>query len=469
MVSANMRRICAFLIAALILAIQAQGVFSPPASGQQHATKSSAVLLEITGAIGPATTLYLRDGFEEADRRNARLIILQMDTPGGLDAAMRDIISQILRSPIPVLTYVSPSGARAASAGTYILYSSHLAAMAPGTHLGAATPVQLGGGSRPARDRKDEAPTTPDAARAKAINDAVAYIRGLAGLHNRNADWAERAVRDAATLPARDALERGVVEIIASDLESALDQADGRTVHFPDGRAFVLSTKDLDVVSIEPDWRARMLSVITNPNVAYILLLVGIYGILFEFLSPGTIFSGVIGAIALLVALFALNLLPVNYAGIGLLVLGIGLLIAEVFSPSFGILGIGGAVALAVGSIFLFDAEIPGFTLSLSVVLIATAASALFVLIGMAAAVRWHRRQVITGDRVILDSPGRVLEWSGDRGAVLVHGERWQAHGPTQLAPGQRVRVTARSGLDLDVVPEHEGAAVSRTGVHDAD
>lgn len=426
-----------------------------------------AIVLDVGGAIGPATTLYLRKALEQARDQSARLIILRMDTPGGLDAAMREIIGEMLRSPIPFLTYVSPSGARAASAGTYILYASHLAAMAPGTHLGAATPVQLGGGSRPARD-KDETPSSPDAARAKAVNDAVAYIRGLAELHNRNADWAERAVREAATLTAREALEQGVIEIVAPDLASVLERAHGRTVRFPDGRTLELSTRGMQVVPIAPDWRVRLLSIITNPNVAYILLLVGIYGILFEFLSPGTIFSGVIGAISLLVALFALNLLPVNYAGIGLLALGVALLVAEIFSPSFGVLGIGGALALAIGSIFLFDGQVPGFTLSLPIVLIATAASAAFVLIGLAAAVRSHRQPVVTGDLAIIGSAGRVLDWSNGSGHVAVHGELWRAHGPPQLAQSQCVRVTARRGLDLVVVPESEPEPISETGEPDA-
>jgi membrane-bound serine protease (ClpP class) len=302
-----------------------------------------------------------------------------------------------------------------------------------------------------------------------AVNDAVAYIRGVADLHGRNALWAVRAVREAATLPAREALEHNVIEIVAPDLDGVLSAAHGRTVRFPDGSTRQLATRNLVVERIDPDWRVQLLAVITNPNVAYILLLVGIYGILFEFMSPGTVFSGVIGAICLLIALFALNLLPINYAGIGLMLLGIALMVAEVFSPSFGILGIGGVTALALGSLFLFDTDIPGFTLSLPVVVTATLASAAFVLIGGGAAIRSHRRRVVTGDVALLGSPASVLEWSAGEGQVLVHGERWHANGPAHLSVGQRVRITGRKGLSLLVAAETATESAPRSGELDAD
>jgi membrane-bound serine protease (ClpP class) len=431
-------------------------------SAQATGTAREAVVLDIDGAIGPATTLYLRQGFAAAIRRNAAVIVLEMNTPGGLDSAMRDIIGDMLASPIPVIAYVHPSGARAASAGTYILYASQLAAMTPGTHLGAATPVQLGGGRQPlggggsdrGKDSGKDSEAPVDAMTAKTVNDAVAYIRGLAELQGRNEEWAERAVRQAATLTAAAALKLGVIEIIAPDIRSLLNQADGRIVKLQ-GRAVRLETAGLRINRIEPNWRAQLLAVITNPNVAYILLLIGFYGILFEFFNPGTIASGVIGAIALLTALFALNLMPINFAGLALIGLGVALMVAEAFTPSFGILGIGGAAALALGSLFLFE-NVPGFTVSIPVILTATVASALIVIIGLAAALRAHRRKIVTGEPALLGSHGQVLEWSGGHGQVLVHGERWQAHAATALAAGQRVRVKGRDGLDLLVEPDAE-------------
>ncbi|HEX2135463.1 MAG TPA: nodulation protein NfeD [Microvirga sp.] len=449
------------LSAALIFAAAAALTVTPVRLSAAQDTASSsrqAILLDVRSTIGPATTEYLRQGFSAAAERNAALVILRMDTPGGLDSAMRDIIRDILASPIPVVTYVSPSGARAASAGTYILYASHLAAMAPGTNLGAATPVQLGGGrpfgggSDPEEGKTDGKKAPADPRMAKALNDAVAYIRGLAEIHGRNADWAERAVREAASLSASTALEQRVIEVIASDLEDLTAKAHGRVVRL--GQQQVrLDTAGLSVTAVEPDWRARLLATITDPNIAYILLLVGIYGIIFEFMSPGTIFSGVIGAVCLLVGLFALNLLPINYAGISLIVLGIALMTAEAFAPSFGVLGIGGAVAFAVGSLFMFDGDVPGFTLSLPVVLTATAASAALLVLVFAAALRSHRRAVVTGNAALLGATGEVLRWSGDRGEVRVHGERWQARAAASLLPGQRVRVVARERLKLVVEP----------------
>ncbi|MDQ4060189.1 MAG: nodulation protein NfeD [Pseudomonadota bacterium] len=437
--------------AALTAAFAGSSVAREKASSPRHA-----ILLDVRGAIGPATTEYLRQGFGAAAERNAALVILRMDTPGGLDSAMRDIVRDILASPIPVVTYVSPSGARAASAGTYILYASHLAAMAPGTNLGAATPVQLGGGQPfggGSEDGKTDGKKAPaDARTAKAVNDAVAYIRGLAEIHGRNAEWAERAVREAASLSASTALEQHVIEVIASDLQDLLAKANGRIVRL--GQQQVrLDTAGLSVTAVEPDWRARLLATITDPNIAYLLLLVGIYGILFEVMSPGTIFSGVIGAVCLLVGLFALNLLPINYAGIGLLALGIALMAAEALVPSFGVLGIGGAVAFAIGSLLMFDGNVPGFTLSLPVVLTATAASAALLLLAFAAALRSHRRAVATGDAGLLGRSGEVLRWSGEQGEIRVHGERWHARAAVPLLPGQQVRVVAREGLTLVVEP----------------
>ena len=421
-----------------------------------------AVLLDVNGAIGPATTAYLRRAFRAASDREAALVILRMDTPGGLDAATREIVRDILASPLPIIAYVGPGGARAASAGTYILYASHLAGMAPGTNLGAATPVQLGAGRQPLGGRPRDgggdddgdgmdAPT--DAHAAKAVNDAVAYIRGLAELRGRNADWAERAVRRAASLPAKEALEQRVIDIVAADPQDLLRQADGRVVRLGH-EGLRLETAGLGILPIEADWRERFLATITDPNIAYILMLIGIYGVLFELAAaPGTVLPGVAGAICLLVGLYALHLLPISYAGAGLVALGVALMVGEAFAPSV-VLGTGGITAFVIGSLLMFDTGTPGFSLSWPVVAVATAATAVLLLVVLAAAVRAHRLRVVTGEGALLGSPGEVLTWDGQEGHVRVHGERWRARAAGPLAPGQRVRVVARDRLVLAVEPE---------------
>ncbi|MBC6981929.1 nodulation protein NfeD [Caulobacter sp. 17J80-11] len=390
-----------------------------------------------------------------AAARNAALVIIRLDTPGGLESSTRDIVHDILASPVPVATYVAPSGARAASAGTYILYASHLAAMAPGTHLGAATPVQIGGGGSPLGGGAGEGETKPPAADAetsKVVNDAAAYLTSLAALQGRNAKWAERAVREAATLTADEALKQDVVEIVARDVPDLLAQADGRTVKL-NGQLFVLKTAGARVVAVEPDWRSRFLGVITNPNIAYLLLLVGVYGLIFEFLTPGTVGPGVVGAIALVVGLFALNLLPVSYAGLGLIVIGIGLLVAEAHAPS-GACAAGGTVALALGSLMLFRAAGPEYRLSPGVILVGVGVSLAFFLVVIGAAVRSRRLRVRTGGKALIGAPAEVLRWSGTQGTVRVEGEDWRAHAKSPLAPGQAARVTSRDGLTLTVEPE---------------
>jgi len=432
---------------------------APPASPQPAA--GPVIVLELDDAIGPATTEYVRNGLRAAQARGARLVVLRMDTPGGLDSATRDIIAAILASPTPVATYVSPAGARAASAGTYILYASHLAAMAPGTHLGAATPVQIGGGATPLPgaapepDEKDKAAARApaDAMTAKVVNDAAAYIASLAALHGRNAEWAERAVREAATLTAEQAQAQKVIELVAGDLPTLLAQADGRTVRLG-GKPHVLRTAGAGVEVMEPGWRIRLLGVITNPNIAYILLLVGVYGLLFEFMSPGVVAPGIIGAVALLTALFALDLLPVNYAGLALILLGVGLMTAEALNPSVGAFGVGGVIAFALGSLLLFNGPVPEFRLSLGVVAAAVGISLAYFVLALGTALRSRRRAVAIGPATLLGAPGRVVAWSGDRGLVSLQGEDWQARAAGPLAPGQNVRVAGRDGLALIVEPD---------------
>lgn len=424
------------------------------------------VLLTIDGPIGPASSDYVVRGLETARESAARAVVLQIDTPGGLDTSMRDIIQEILSSPVPVIAYVAPSGARAASAGTFILYAAHVAAMAPATNLGAATPVQIGGlpmpgGEQPPRgeeggegeggedgDARTAHPTMED----KAVRDAVAYIRGLAQLRGRNAEWAETAVTEAATLSAADALEAGVIDLIAEDLDGLLAAADGRTVSLA-GVDVVLDTAGAKIDSIEPDWRTEFLGVITNPTVAYILLLIGVYGLIFEFWNPGFTGPGVIGAICLVLALFALNQLPVNYAGLALIALGIGFMVAEAFAPSFGILGIGGVIAFVVGSVILIETDAPGFEVSPAVIGAVGGTSAALFLGVLIMLGRSRRRAVVSGREQMVGLEGEVVDWDGGQGRVRAHGEIWQASAAEPLAPGAQVRITGMDGLVLIVRP----------------
>ena len=367
-------------------------------------------------------------------------------------SSMRDIVRNILASPIPVVGYVAPGGARAASAGTYILYATHVAAMSPGTNLGAATPVQIGGGfpTSPSSDKQDqgkkEYPTLAD----KTVSDSIAYIRSLAQMRGRNAEWAEKAVREAASLSAEDALKEGVIDLLASDIVVLLTQLDGRTISMPSG-AVTLSTDGLTLERYEADWRTRFLAVITNPNFAYILMLIGFYGILFEFYSPGMIVPGVAGAISLLLAFYAFQILPINYAGLALILLGLALMTSEAFVPSFGALGLGGAAAFVLGSILLMDTDIPGFTVSpILIGSIATVSSGLFLFI-MMMMLRARRRVVVSGPEEMIDSRAEVIDWSGNRGHVRAHGEVWNARAETTLSPGDTVKIRAIDGLTLMV------------------
>jgi membrane-bound serine protease (ClpP class) len=451
-------------------------------AGLGNAAAATVAVLAIEGPIGPATADYVSRSFEKAVDEGAEVIVLRMNTPGGLADSMRVIIQEILAAPVPIVGYVAPSGAHAASAGTYILYACQIAAMAPGTNLGAATPVQIGGGGFPPGDSPAPAPdeegdagdegdegSEPGADRPqrdaptagmqdKMVNDAVAYIRSLAQLRGRNADWAEKAVREAASLSASEALEEGVIDLIARDLDDLLAKIDGRAVEVAGGER-TIETADAVVVTIEPDWRAELLGLITNPNVAYILMLIGIYGIILEFYNPGMVFPGVTGAISLLLALYAFQVLPVNYAGLALIGLGLALMIAEMLAPSFGALGVGGVVAFVVGSIMLMDTDAPGFGISWQVVggVSLTAASLLLLMMWMLA--RSQRRPVVTGEEQMIGSRARVVDWHGQEGRVHVHGEVWRARGPAGLAPGQEVKVKAIEGLTLEVTPDREVTA----------
>ena len=420
------------------------------------------VLLDVKDIIGPATSDYVKRSLDKAMLQQAPLVILRMDTPGGLDISMRDIIQAIIASPVPVVTYVGPSGARAASAGTYILYASHVAAMAPGTNLGAATPVQLGGGGDADNDKETgKTPTTDqsqehggDAMKKKMVNDAVAYIRSLAQLRGRNAEWAEQAVREAVSLPAEDALKKGVIEIVAADVSDLLVKLDGRKVSVL-GQEYVLATHGLSVQIMEPDWRTRLLAIITHPNIAYLLMMIGIYGLLYEFANPGMVLPGVAGAISLLLALFAFQVLPINYAGFALMLLGIAFIVGEIFMPSFGALGIGGVIAFVVGSIMLMDTDVPGFGISLSLIGAFALVSAAFIFLVVGMAVKAWRRPIVSGREQMIGSLAEVVEDFSGIGKVYVHGEIWEARSQILLQAGQKVRVTALKGLTLIVAPDN--------------
>lgn len=381
-------------------------------------------------------------------------MVLELDTPGGLDSATREMVQAILAAPIPVAIYVAPSGARAASAGTYLLYASHIAAMAPATSLGAATPIQIGGGadSEPERKNDDKSTAPASAAERKAVNDAVSFIRGLAELRDRNADWAEAAVREAVSLTATDALEQKVIDVIAADLPDLLRQLDGRRVTTRSG-VVELSTDGLIIEEFTANWRTKLLSVLTNPNVAYFLLLAGIYGLLLEGYNPGAIVPGVVGAVSLLLALYAFQILSVNYAGLALMALGVALIVGEAFAPSFGALGIGGIVAFVSGSILLFEESAPGFEIARGLIGGAAFAAGIVMLLSVGVFMKARRARVSTGVEQLLQEPAIALEDFDTTGFVDIHGERWRAISQTPVVKGQRLRVLSVNGLTLTVAP----------------
>ena len=393
--------------------------------------------MPVEGAIGPASADFVRRALTRAEKEKAQLVVLQMDTPGGLDTSMREMIKHILASPVPVATYVAPSGARAASAGTFILYASHHAAMAPGTNLGAASPVSIGGS--PQKDDKKDSGV--DTMTKKVTNDAVAYIRSLAQLRGRNADWGEKAVREAVSLPAEEAVKIKVIDYVATDVPDLLKK---------------LGKGDAQIVQVEVDWRTRILAVITNPSVAYILILLGIYALIFEFTNPGLVLPGVVGAICVLLAMYAFHLLPVNYAGLLLIVLGIAFMVAEAFLPAFGSLGIGGLIALVLGSIILIDADsVPaGFDIPYSLIGGVAAASAAFLFFTIGVAVRNRRRPVLTGREQMIGAAAEALEDFEREGWARVHGESWRVRANAPVRRGERLRVTAIDGLILTVEVE---------------
>jgi membrane-bound serine protease (ClpP class) len=449
---------------------------APPAADEGAGT---ATVLEINGPIGPATSRYVVHGIESAHQNGSRLVVLELDTPGGLDSAMRDIIRAILASPVPVVSYVSPSGARAASAGTYILYASHVAAMAPATNLGAATPVSIGGepepgsppvptpGTNPAHDGKDNAPapsppappggTAPpnppgSAMERKVVNDAVAYIRGLAEERGRNVEWAEQAVRGAASLSSTAALQQKVIDVIARDLPELLSRIDGREVRIGN-RTVKLATAGLTVVRMKPDWRTQLLAVITNPTVAYGLMLIGIWGLLLEGYNPGAVLPGVAGSVCLLIALFAFQILSVNYAGLALVAVGTAMIISEFFFPTYGSLGVGGLIAFVVGSLILFDTDVPGMNVGRPLIGAFATMGGLMIAGIVYLASRSMRRPVATGTQGMIGESAEVVADFSGQGRVRYGGELWNARSDAALHAGDLARIVRVEGLTLWVEP----------------
>jgi len=450
---------------------------APPAA---DAGAGTAAVLEINGPIGPATSRYVVHGIESAHANGSRLVVLELDTPGGLDSAMRDIIRAILASPVPVVSYVSPPGARAASAGTYILYASHVAAMAPATNLGAATPVSIGGepepgsppaptpGANPVQDRNDKAPAAGppapgggavppnlpgSAMERKVVNDAVAYIRGLAEERGRNVDWAEQAVRGAASLSATAALQQKVIDVIARDLPELLTRIDGRELRIGN-RTVKLATRALTVVRMKPDWRTQLLAVITNPTVAYGLMLIGIWGLLLEGYNPGAVLPGVAGSVCLLIALFAFQILSVNYAGLALVAVGTAMIISEFFFPTYGSLGVGGLIAFVVGSLILFDTDVPGMNVGRPLIGAFATMGGLMIAGIVYLATRSMRRPVATGTQAMIGESAEVVADFTGKGRVRYGGELWNARSDAALHAGDPARIVRVEGLTLWVEPQ---------------
>ncbi|HVW68376.1 MAG TPA: NfeD family protein [Steroidobacteraceae bacterium] len=496
----------AWMIVAAAVGAALAAVAHASTAGSVTALETPVTVLEINGAIGPATARYVVRGIESAQKDHSRLVILEVDTPGGLDTSMRDIIRAILASSVPVATYVAPSGARAASAGTYILYASHVAAMAPATNLGAATPVSIGGeppqapgdrgpestgpdekgsqeqgpeqegseqegsaqkgqkgqkGPQKKEPKKNEPekkaqeksePVPATAMERKVVNDAVAYIRGLAELRDRNAEWAEEAVRGAASLSASAALQQKVIDVIARDIPDLLAQIDGREVKLGD-HTVKLATRGLAVRRLKPDWRTQLLAVITNPTVAYGLMLIGIYGLLFEGYNPGAVFPGVVGTICLLLALFAFQILSVNYAGLALVALGVGMIIAEFFFPTFGSLGLGGLIAFVIGSLILFDTDVPGMNIALPLIAAVATVGGILIIGIVYFATHSMRRPVVTGVQGMIGDNAEVTEGFSGGGRVRYRGELWKVRSGAELRPGQMVRIVKVEGLTLWVEP----------------
>lgn len=470
---AMMKKAGLYLLAVIFMVLWARDAHGQESPASLNGlSERQAIVLDVQGPIGPATRDFISRSLETAAERDAALVVIRLDTPGGLDASTRDIIKSILSSTVPVATFVAPEGARAASAGTYILYASHVAAMSPATNVGAATPVAIIGKTpKPApmledegsEDEDPEIEEPGDAMSQKVVNDSVAYIRGLAEKRKRNADWAELAVREADSITSDKALELGVIDLIADNVGDLLEKIDGMVVEV-NGRDQVLETSGLAIEQLEPDWRSEFLGVITSPTIAYLLLLIGVYGLILEGYHPGAIVPGVVGAICLLMALYAFQMLPVNYAGLALILLGIILMIAEVMAPSFGALGIGGIIAMVIGSIILIDTDVPGFAVSRVLIGSIATIGSLGLMSIVWFAVKARQRPVVSGREQLIGASGTALEGFDYEGEVFVHSERWHAVTQSPLREDQAIVVTGLDGLTLKVRPAHAGTQEQEDG-----
>lgn len=459
-----------FLLTAGLLLLAAPALQAEEPKTETTATPY-AYVIEVKGVISPASYDLIKRHIANADRQKADIIVLQMHTPGGLYDSTRDIIQVILDSPVPVATYVSPGGSHAASAGTYILYASHIAAMAPGTNIGAATPVQMGQDGQEKKqdaadptmpsDKNDKKKLTPGGSTLehKMVNDAAAYMRSLAEMRGRNQEWAEKAVREAESLTATEALTQKVIDVIATNIPDLLDKIDGKQVKMADGSMHTLKTRGASLETITPDWRHKLLEIITHPNVAFLLMTLGFYGLVYEFANPGTLFPGIFGAIFLLLGLFAMNILPINYAGLALLFIGLALMAGEAITPSFGVLGIGGAISFVAGAVMLFETEMPGdgfvYGIDPAVIGVVTLTSLGVLSFLLNLVVKSQKTNVTTGIEELQNAIGEVINWSQGKGDVRVTGEIWQAVADTDfiLQKGDTVRVLAVNGLKLTVAP----------------
>lgn len=403
------------------------------------AQASQVMIVRVEDAISPVSARYMVQAIERAQREGAECLVIELDTPGGLDQSMRQVIKAIMASQVPVVVYVGPAGSRAASAGAFITLSAHLAAMAPGTSIGAAHPVAVGTGQM------------DSTMSGKMTNDAAAYIRSIAEKRNRNIAWADSAVRSSVSLSETEALKRRVIDLVAPDTESLLDSLDGRTVE-AGGRAIVLSTKGAERVRGQMNWRDKILSLISNPNIAYILFMAGLLGLYFEFSNPGAIFPGVVGAISLILAFFSFQALPVNYAGVLLIILAIVMFILDVKIASHGILSIGGIVAMFLGSVMLFQTPEPALRVSLQVIIPVVLATAAFFIIGVWLSIRTLRTRPSTGDKGMLGAEGEArTAVNREGGSVFVEGAHWSAWSDEEIPQGARIRVESVKGMRLKV------------------
>ncbi len=414
--------------------------------------------IQIQNAISPATATYLDDAFKHAAEHESKLLLIELDTPGGLATSMREMIQDILNSKIPVVIYVSPQGARAASAGTYLAYASHISVMAPGTNIGAATPVNLMAPPKPPKTPgklskdKDEPALKQEktAMEKKVINDAVAYIKSIAQLRNRNIPWAIEAVLEGKSISANDALEKNVIDLMANDVPDLLKKIDGKKVMINDVE-IVINTNNANLIFFEASWKTKFFMAISNPSIAYIFLIVAMYGILFEMMNPGSIFPGVIGAISALIAMYALNILPFNYVGLFLIFLGIAFMIAEVFIAGIGVLGIGGVIAFAFGSILLFDPEVLGATVSMPLVASFSLVSFGFFIFLLRFLVNSRKSKVVSGPKILIGIEGTILHSTQDGYKVSLQGEIWDATSTETFEVNETVVVSNITGLILSI------------------